>query len=543
MLFQGIFAQDFTLILRSRDSTETKILNRLIFKSRHAKESLVYKEIKSITTQIQKLGYFSNILEELIKKDSVITAQFSFGPKTNRFIVFVPEKIQNHYAQFSFIHKDSISLIPSEIEKYIQGVLQEFDQSGKSFAELQLTNPKLVKDKLFFTLSIKESQKRTIDKVTVTDFQKFPTAFIKKYFKIDSDKLFSKDALEEISRATKSLNFVEEIKPPEVLFKKDSTIVYLFLNKKKNSKVDGILNLASKEDGNGVLLNGNIDLRLGNTLNTGEEFNLYWNKVKEETSEFRINTYFPYAFNTSFSPEMSFDIYRQDSTFLTTSFELKVDYQISQNSKVFLGYRNEVSNYLLDNIDLKFDSFSKNFLNIGFSYKLPSDSPKYDYKINSEIIAGFGKRKITENLENQLNIEFHSEINIDISSRHYLYINNVTGYLKSKTFLTNELFRLGGANSLRGFNEQSIFTDQFSYFNIEYRYLTSNDSFLHTITDFGIEKKSIDDVSKSLIGLGLGYLFSIDNNQIKLGYALGVKPGENFDFNQSKLIVRFISQF
>ena len=112
-----------------------------------------------------------------------------------------------------------------------------------------------------------------------------------------------------------------------------------------------------------------------------------------------------------------------------------------------------------------------------------------------------------------------------------------------KTFLTNELFRIGGANSIRGFNEQSIFTNQFSHLNIEYRYLTSIDSYLHTITDFGVFNNLAQNTTDTLLGLGFGYLFSVENNQINLGYALGVKPGDNFDFDQSKLIIRFTSKF
>ncbi len=42
---------------------------------------------------------------------------------------------------------------------------------------------------------------------------------------------------------------------------------------------------------------------------------------------------------------------------------------------------------------------------------------------------------------------------------------------------TNELFRIGGYNSLRGFNEQSLFTDFYAFGGVEYRYLVSNQAF------------------------------------------------------------------
>jgi hemolysin activation/secretion protein len=161
----------------------------------------------------------------------------------------------------------------------------------------------------------------------------------------------------------------------------------------------------------------------------------------------------------------------------------------------------------------------------------------------SEITAGYGIREDSNNDENQFRIRFNSEMNLSLSKRSYLNLRNLTGYLNSKTFLTNELFRIGGANSIRGFNEQSIFTNQFSHLNIEYRYLTSNDSYLHTITDFGVYNNMSQNDTDSLLGLGFGYLFSVENNQVNLGYVLGIRPGESFKFDQSKLIIRFTSRF
>ena len=541
--FQGVFAQGFTLKLIGKDSTETSILNQLDFVSKHENEKLLFDELNSIKKEIQKLGYFTNTLVDVLKDQFEITVQFSLGPKTKKIIVSIPKKTRQKYQNLFFTSQDSISLKSFEIENYIERIIRELDQSGKSFSEVQLIKPILDGNSLFLELSVVDSEKRTINKVIVKGYENFPDSFISKYFKIDAEKVFSKKELEEISRVTKSLDFVEELKPPEVLFKQDSTIVYLFLKRKKNSTVDGIVNFASKDDGSGILINGNLDLQLKNILNTGERFNLFWNRVKEENSEFRLNTFIPYIFNSSLSPEISFNIYRQDSTFLTTSFLFKLQYELSRRSRVFVSYNNEASDYLLDMNDISFDTFSKNFWNIGYGYSLASNNSKFDRIFRSEIATGYGLRNGSNTRENQFKISLNSEMNISISQRGYLNLRNVTGYLNSETFLTNELFRIGGANSIRGFNEQSIFTNQFSHLNIEYRYVTSIDSYLHTITDFGVFQNISQNNTETLLGLGFGYLFSVENNQINLGYALGVKPGENFDFNQSKLIIRFTSEF
>ena len=137
---------------------------------------------------------------------------------------------------------------------------------------------------------------------------------------------------------SKSIDFVKEIKSPEVLFKEDSTFVYLFLKRVKSSTVDGLLNFATKDRGSGLLINGNLDLRLKNTLNEGERLTLFWNRVRENNSEFRFGAQIPYVFNSAISPEFEFHIYRQDSTFVTTSFATKLDYHSINDQESFCPF-------------------------------------------------------------------------------------------------------------------------------------------------------------------------------------------------------------
>jgi hemolysin activation/secretion protein len=45
-------------------------------------------------------------------------------------------------------------------------------------------------------------------------------------------------------------------------------------------------------------------------------------------------------------------------------------------------------------------------------------------------------------------------------------------------FSANELYRFGGWNSMRGFNENSLAADFYYYGSLEYRYLIGSQAFL-----------------------------------------------------------------
>ena len=95
---------------------------------------------------------------------------------------------------------------------------------------------------------------------------------------------------------------------------------------------------------------------------------------------------------------------------------------------------------------------------------------------------------------------------------------------------------------MRGFVDQSIFTSQFSYLNLEYRLQTAKNSYLYSITDFGTAK-DIDNTNNNYLGIGFGYQFLIKNSLINLGYTISRAPNSSFDFNNSRLNIQFKSYF
>lgn len=539
----GIFGQELRLNLTGKDSIETVIVNELKFKKLHPNEKSVYTEIESIQKQLKYLGYFTNFIDNISTFDNEFLVSFSLGPKIEKIQILIPKTVKEKFSDFNFLIKDSAVIKPSEIDSFIQSILAEFDNKGRSFTEIKFHNPKIAGSLVKLTLSITESEARNIDKVVVKGYENFPKSYIKKYFKLNSKTTFSKDLLNSVSTQTKSLEFIEEIKPPEVLFKRDSTILYMFLKQTKTSSVDGIINFGSKEDGSGLLINGNLDLKLKNVLNTGERFELFWNRLKEGNSEFRLGTQIPYIFNSNLSLDFKFNIYRQDSLFLNATLDLKTDYQLSSSSKIYLTYNSESSDYLLDNNDSNFDSYLASFIGLGYNYNRSSQNANFNESFGIELYPSFGKRENSGNQNDQFRIQLLALTNIPLGSRSYLNIRNKSAVLRSDNYLINELYRIGGASSIRGFVEQSIFTSKYSYLNFEYRYITSLSSYLHTITDFAIFETFSSNRIETLLGAGLGYSFKIKNNKVDLGYAVGIRQNSGLDLDNSQIIMKWTSVF
>ncbi len=535
----GIFSQNFELQIKTIDSVKNTILNKIPYKKNHLLEKKIYEEINKVHDRLKKIGFLTSKIDTIkVNKDNY-TAFFNLGLKTDEIIILSPYRKKFKGSQ---IDVDSISIKPEEFETFTQSLITKQDKIGNSFSEIFYKNPTYKNNTLILELQIVESSKRSIDKVIVKGYEIFPKNFIKNFFQIKDQTVFSKAKIEEISNRTKKLSFVSEKKKPEVLFKKDSTHLYLFFDKLESSSFDGIINFASKEDGNGLLLNGNLDLKLNNVFNYGEQFELFWNKVAEEKTEFNIHIKAPYFLNSVLSTEIGFNIFRQDSTFLSTNFNFKTEYDLNNRSKLSILFSSEKSSYLLNSNESNLDSYSNYFTGIEYNSTILSENNLFKDKFKFNIATIIGKRKSTTNVT-QLKCNLSSLFNLRTSKRSYVYIKNESGILTSNNYLLNELFRIGGANSIRGFNEQSIYTNQYSYINVEYRYLTSISSYLYSITDLGLFNDVFASKLNVPVGIGIGYGFKLNNNHINFAYANGFNSSNVAKLKNSKLILKLTSFF
>ena len=543
-----ILGQENELILVTNDTIQNRIVSEIYYTKKHPQKKDVLDEINRILQQVKKRGFFTARIDSISKADKTFSAHIDLGKKTNKIIIInklKPEERTKLYgaSQTSESAIDSIKIKTNEFDEFTNQLLKQIDKLGKSFSEISYINPILKNDTLIIELTISDSSNRTIDKVIVRGYNAFPEKFISNYFLINTKTVFSKQKLKTISTLTNRLDFIKENKAPEVLFKKDSTHLYLFFDKLGTSSFDGIVNFSSKENGKGLLLNGNLDLKLNNALNSGEKFEIIWNKVSDEKTDFKINSYVPYLFNSKFSTTLEFNLYRQDSTFINTNFKFNTDYSINQRSHASVLYRSENSNYLLNTLNNEITSYSNYFIGLGYQMKKLSTSKLYDFNKGIKLNLIVGKRKTSLESINQLKLHFSVFTNLQINDKGYLAIKNESGLLTSKNYLLNELFRIGGANSIRGYNEQSIFTNGYSYSNIEFRYLLDRSSYLYSITDLGAYKESSTKKIKKLLGIGAGYQFKINNNFVNIGYVISTNSRTNTKLNNSRLVIKWTSFF
>ena len=532
------YSQDYSFRILSKRKHENSFLKKIIFKKKHKDSSSIYNEIKKTQIKLKKSGYFLNTLDSIKKDKKYYIAYFSLRNKIDS--VIIENKVKNLNKNNSGVYEKVIKIKINELESKLNKISKNLEENGNSFSKITLKNLRIKNKILFAELKINNLKERKITKLVFKGYDNFPKSFIKNYYNINKRTLFNKKKLLEISDLTRNLDFVSEIKKPETLFTKDSTIIYVYIKEQKKSSFDGLINFSSTEGGR-INFNGHLDLNLKNIFKTGESLNLNWNSLGNERQELAINIKTPYLFNTKLTPELKFTIYKQDSTFINTKLEAKLKYQIKQNSNLFISVTSDNSEELINNEINNIDTYQNTFWGIGYEFTINNNDIFDNNKFHLSINPSFGKRKSKTNSLSQIKLESTITYLININKRNYFYLKNEIGYLNSDNYIQNEIFRIGGSKSIRGFVDKSLFVENHITQNIEYRYLTSDKSYLYTITDFALTK--VNDKKENLIGLGIGYLFNTNNSQINISTAISRNISKKQTSTPAILFIKWTSFF
>jgi hypothetical protein len=140
----------------------------------------------------------------------------------------------------------------------------------------------------------------------------------------------------------------------------------------------------------------------------------------------------------------------------------------------------------------------------------------------------------TNQYQYQLKLDYFLPIKVKSTLKFGLNLNQ----LIAPVIYFNELQREGGINSLKGFNEQSIFASNFNMLDIEYRYLLGLNSHFKLFWNGAYyENKSVgiqNQIFDMPWGFGIGGNIETGAGILSLAYGLGKQKGNNFDLRTGK---------
>ncbi|MFT7428810.1 MAG: outer membrane protein assembly factor BamA, partial [Nonlabens sp.] len=227
------------------------------------KEKNSNQQTDSIRTALLKRGYLNLLIN---KRQKINDSLQQIDIVLNRKYSHVQFK---EYTNLGLETLKVISLsrkrnfIPiNEIENYLYDLNNSIQQEGFPFTKTQLSHFKFNNsDTIEAALTVSQRKKRFLNRITIKGYDKFPTNTLQNLTK--RRNTYNDKTIGRLEKSLENMPFVKKTKDTEVLFKQDSTNVFIYLEKIKTNSADGLIGFNNSNNGK-LELNGYVHLKLQN---------------------------------------------------------------------------------------------------------------------------------------------------------------------------------------------------------------------------------------------------------------------------------------
>ena len=539
MLLAFNFGYSQQYILEFKNTTESE---------KKTKKYKSYKDlilaIEDTLVLIKKQGFYDAKVNLLIRKDSF---NYEVILNKNQMVEYIEisnksefdeniVKILNKYTEDGkLIRFKQIESVTNEITEILSEGGYPFGKVG--FINYELVNPTTIK----LEMEIQYGSKRNIDKVIVKGYENFPKNFIKNIFKPGKSNSLDVDKALSLANKIDKTGFARNIKDPEILFTKDSSSLYLYIDKIRRNIFDGFLSFDTDENSGRINIEGYAKINLINTFNAGEKINFDFRSQKNQDRSLNSDVYIPYVFGSPLNLKYGLNLIQKDSSYTSNENLIDID-MIFGNIRSGLGLQTNksTSEEAIENVE----NFKSKLINVFSEYIILDNSDQLIpelFKISLRYGSGLKEQSGEKTNFSKYSVELHRKFNL--SSKFKLQSSITRRKINSKNLVNNELLRFGGYNSIRGYDENSIFTDGYTLLKTSLNYYLNDTIYMYTIFDLANYSNEILDLDEDIYSGGLGFSSRTENGIISISYSKGNRWGNSFNLKNAKINVIFITFF
>lgn len=545
------------------------------------KEADANKYLAILTEQMQAKGYALFSVDSIWKKLNVLHVNTYMGTKLY-WISLTPNEVDAPALEssgFTINPFDKKIFKINEWQNLQQRLLTYYENNGYPFAKVYLDSVHIIDKNISALLKVDKGVLYHLDSMRIIGTLKISKKFLQPYLGIVDGSLYNKQILTKVDKKIKELPYATVLQPSDITMLGSGSILNIYANDKKNSQVNFLIGLLPATNATDKLqLTGDVNLNLNNVFARGENILLKWQLLQPKSPRLNLGFSQPYLFNSPFGFNFLFNLFKKDSSFLQLDAQVGTQFQLKNNQKGNLFVQFQNSSLLAGAVDTNAIKLLKklpqnidvNAINAGLEYSFNRTdyilNPRKGSLLNLKTILGIKKIKPNNEILNIKEGGFNYaslydsikpqnfQVRVQSSLAHFIKTGKVStlklesnaGIYYSPDIFRNELFQIGGYKLLRGFDEESIYTNKYAVFTVEFRQLLSLNSYLYTFVDAGlVQNKWQQQNSKNSFGsLGLGISFETKAGLLNLSLAAGKRNDVKFNIRQAaKIHFGYINYF
>jgi outer membrane protein insertion porin family len=466
----------------------------------------------------------------------------------------------------------------SVLESDLDAIVTWYEGIGFPYASAKLKNISYTdssKRNLALQIEINEGEKVKIDKIDVqgnTDTQ--PDVIVRE-IRIKPGEVFNSYKIENITKLLNRMQIFSSVNDPILYLIPDSSNGLNIpvenpdgiqtLNTPQNYKIrsggilikvtegntntfDGVVGYMPGGVGRSGYFTGLVDVGMRNIFGTGRKLNVKWLREDVHSQELGIRYLEPWVFNYPINLSGSFFQRQQDTTYVKRITELKSDFMVFDNLTIggLFSQENVIPSSDIANQYITSSGTTSGGIEIHYDTRDDIYNPTAGINYRSDYYVG---RKKLYSTKERLSLQ---KFGLDVEMFYAVFKKQVVGLglhgrdLRSDNIEVSDMYRFGGANTLRGYRENQFVGSRVVWSNAEYRFLMGRRSFFFLFFDAGyyyypaISKSSFDSATENAkFGYGVGMRVETGLGVIGVSFALG--KGDNF--SQAKIHFGLINDF
>ena len=452
-----------------------------------------------------------------------------------------------------------------KVASVMEKTLNYYENHGYPFASVRLDSIRIADEVISAGIAASPGLQIRIDSLNWRGNAKITRKYLYNYLGIKPGDLYNEAAIRQLSSRLREIPFLTETRPPEIFLMDELALIRLHLNGRKASNFSGMIGFLPNNDQTGrLLLTGEAVLKLRNGLGRGESIDAEWRRLQAETQSLNVRLTYPFLLDLPIGLDGTFNLYKRDTTFINLQQNIGVQY-LMRGTDYLKAYFENKSSRLLSTVGLQNLLQLPDYADVRSNvYGLEFNFTRLDYRYNPRkgirmlLRAGAGNRIIDRNpaLKESFyeglvlrSVQYNGMADIDwfipLFRQSTFNIGMNAAFLAGSNLFENELHRIGGNASLRGFDEESIFASSFAILNLEYRFLTEENSFLFLFGNGAwYENVAMNRNVRDLpYGFGVGTSFETRAGIFTISYALGSQFGNPIAFRTAKVHFGITSLF
>lgn len=459
-----------------------------------------------------------------------------------------------------FETKAGMPLDEQLLERDIDELLTQLEKAGYPLATCEIAGivrkEGLETDSVGITLAVHEGERITIEEVQVQGNRETDPAVVVRETRLKSGEPFNPVKVDAIRQRVQRLNIFADVSDPQLYTRNNKGGLLIKVREGNTNTFDGIIGYvpASSPDVSGYVT-GLASISMRNLFGTGRKLAINWQREDRYSQELGVRYMEPWVFSMPVNLGGGFVQRQQDTSYVRRVLDVKSELMISDAISASLLFGSESVIPSADSIGTRVYRSTTTSFGAELQYDSRDDlySPTSGARYSTSY--SFGRKRIL-NVPSALSTSvpgrvivqrFTLDLDVFLSTfpRQVLAFGLHGRELQSGQIEEGDMFRLGGARTLRGYRESQFIGSRVAWSNTEYRFLLARRSFIYGFVDDGYYLRpadvlrSIDRTDAFRLGYGIGVQLETALGNLGVSFALG--KGDTF--STAKIHFGLINEF